>query len=167
MTEAAISLGHDLHKLEINETTITRSGQKAKTTFVQHLKKKFYANEPLTVHWDGKLLQDSTSKQHVHCLPFLLSGSNIDKLLGVSKLTSATGEQQANAVADALQEWEVSEAVVSMCFDTTAANTGHQSSTCILLEQKLGRNLLHFAYCRHGNYFSSSISINLRRKFWS
>ena len=94
------------------------------------------------------MLQDLTSKQHAHRLPILLSGLNIDKLLGVFKLTFATGEQQANAAADALQEWGVSEAVVSMCFDTTAANTGHRSGICILLEQKLGRNLLHFA-CRH------------------
>ena len=35
-----------------------------------------------------------------------------------------------------------------MCFDTTAVNTGHRNGTCVSLEQKLGRNLLHFA-CRH------------------
>ena len=90
-----------------------------------------------------------TSKQHVDRLPILLSGPNIDKLLGVPKLTSGTGEQQANAVVDALQEWGVSEAVVSMYFDTTAANTGRRSGTCILLEQKLGRDLLHLACCDH------------------
>ena len=66
-----------------------------------------------------------TSKQHVHRLPFLLSGSNVDKLLGIPKLTFATGEQQANAVADALQEWGISEAVVSMCFETTLVCTRH------------------------------------------
>ena len=93
-------------------------------------------------------MQDLTSKQHVHRLPILLSDPNIDKFLGVPKLTFVTDEQQANTIADALQEWGVSEAFVSMCFDTTVANTRHQSGTYILLEQKLGRNLLHFA-CHH------------------
>ena len=41
LSEAAINLGHDPHKLAINRTTIARSRQKAKTTFVQHLKKSF------------------------------------------------------------------------------------------------------------------------------
>jgi len=35
-----------------------------------------------------------------------------------------------------------------MSFDTTASNTGPTSGACVLLEQKLQQNLLHFA-CRH------------------
>ncbi|XP_015122270.1 uncharacterized protein LOC107044756 [Diachasma alloeum] len=35
-----------------------------------------------------------------------------------------------------------------MIFDTTASNTGSTNGTCVLLEQLLGRNLLHLA-CRH------------------
>ena len=76
-------------------------------------------------------MQDLTSKQHVDRLPILLSGPNIDKLLGIPRHTSGTGEQQAKAVVVALQEWGVSEAVVSMYFDTTAANTGRRSGTCV------------------------------------
>ena len=40
------------------------------------------------------------------------------------------------------------ETVLSMCFDTTTANKGDRSGTCVWLEQKLARNLLHFA-CHH------------------
>jgi hypothetical protein len=35
-----------------------------------------------------------------------------------------------------------------MCFDTTASNTRLISGACVLLEKKLGRNLLKLA-CRH------------------
>jgi hypothetical protein len=38
--------------------------------------------------------------------------------------------------------------VAATCFDTTAANTGHRNGACVLLEQKLKKDLLHFA-CRH------------------
>lgn len=148
LTETAISLGHDPHNLAINRTTIARSRQKARAEFARQIKKEFHANEPLTVHWDGKLLQDLTSKEHVDRLPILVSGPSINKLLGVPKLTSGTGELQAHAIFDALQEWGVCETVAAMCFDTTAANTGRRSGACVLLEQILGRGLLYLA-CRH------------------
>ncbi|ESN92918.1 hypothetical protein HELRODRAFT_165054 [Helobdella robusta] len=47
-----------------------------------------------------------------------------------------------------LKLWDVSEDIIGMCFDTTAANIGTSSGACVLLEKLLHRNLLHFA-CRH------------------
>lgn len=38
-----------------------------------------------------------------------------------------------------------------MSFDTTASNTGAYNGACVLLEQKLGKELLHLA-CRHHIY---------------
>lgn len=37
---------------------------------------------------------------------------------------------------------------VAMCFDTTGTYTGPDNGACVLLERKLGRDLLHLA-CRH------------------
>src|SRR6218665_1457210 len=45
------------------------------------------------------------------------------------------------------QDWSVADRVKAMCFDTTSSNTGHQAGACILLEQKLERDLLYLA-CR-------------------
>jgi len=42
----------------------------------------------------------------------------------------------------------LTEDVVGMSFDTTAANTGHRNGTCVLLEHKIGKDLLWLA-CRH------------------
>ena len=36
-----------------------------------------------------------------------------------------------------------------MCFDTTSSNTGHRAGACILLEQKLERDLLYLACWHH------------------
>ena len=105
----------------------------------------------LEVHWDGKLLPDLTGKELVDRLPALLSGVGLHQLLGVSKLTSSTGEAQASAVEDLLNEWRISDRVVAMCFDTTASNTGKHKGACVLLENKLGKKLLHLA-CRHHIY---------------
>ena len=36
-----------------------------------------------------------------------------------------------------------------MCFDTTSSNTGCKNGACVLLEQKLGFELLHLSCCHH------------------
>lgn len=63
-------------------------------------------------------------------------------------MLSGTGDQQASAVYSLLQEWELHEAVIGLSFDTTAVNTGRCNGVCILIEQKLDRDLFHLA-CRH------------------
>ena len=47
---------------------------------------------------------------------------SVNRLLGVRKLASGTGEAQA--VVDALKEWGISEEVAALSFDTTATNSG-------------------------------------------
>lgn len=69
-------------------------------------------------------------------------------LLGVPQLEAGTGIQISTAVYDSLVEWIALDQVQALCFDTTASNTGYLNGACILLEQKIGRDLLYFA-CRH------------------
>ena len=101
---------------------------------------------PLIVHWDGKLLQDLTGREHVYRMPVLVSDHGVNKLLGVPKLTGGTGENKAAAVYTLLKDWSVADHVKAMCFDTTSSNTGHRAGACILLEQKLERDLLYLPW---------------------
>jgi len=103
---------------------------------------------PLVVHWDGKLLPDLTGKEKVDRLPVLVSGKGISQLFTVAKLPSGTGEAQADAVFEAVSEWGLADSIRAMCFDTTSSNTGRIAGACVLLEQKLGKELLSLA-CRH------------------
>jgi len=66
-----------------------------------------------------------------------LTGYETEKILGIVKLTTGTGQAQASATFELLKLWEVSEDVIGMSFDTTASNTGPTSGACVLLEQKL------------------------------
>ena len=105
----------------------------------------------LTVHWDGKLLKESTTHKHVDRLPVLVSGAAVEQLLGVPKLSSGTGKEQASAVLHCLAEWGVGSPVVALCFDTTASNTGRHAGACTLvelIERGLDKNLIFLA-CRH------------------
>jgi hypothetical protein len=60
-------------------------------------------------------------------LPVLVSGDGMDKLLGVPKVSSGTGENEATAVNKLVAEWQLIEKVQAMCFDTTSVNTGRHS----------------------------------------
>ena len=70
-----------------------------------------------------------------------MSGVGIHQLLSVSKLSSGTGEASASAAYDAAEAWKIIDQVKCMCFDTTSVNTGHRNGACILLEQKLDKDL--------------------------
>jgi len=53
-----------------------------------NIKAAFKSNFPRTVHWDGKTLLDIIGRDNFDCLPILISGGGVHKLLGVPKLNS-------------------------------------------------------------------------------
>jgi len=70
------------------------------------------------------------------------------KLLGVPPLLKGTGKLMAEAVYNLINNWNLSNHIQFMCFDTTDSYTGLKSGACVLLEKMLGRNLIKLA-CRH------------------
>ena len=75
----------------------------------------------------------------------------MDQLLHtcIPKLDNGMGNATAEAVYGASEQWGISEKVKAMCFDTTASNTGLCKGACILLEQKMDRDLLWFPCRQH------------------
>jgi len=54
----------------------------------------------------------------------------------------------AKTVVRTLEDWDLTERISGMSFDTTASNTGRNNGACVLIEQQLTKDLLYFA-CRH------------------
>ena len=148
LTPALQSLGHDPAEFNINRSSIRRQRIKCRQKIAANLKAEFRPGVPLTIHWDGKLLEDICSKEIVDRLPVLVSGVGVDQLLAVPKLLSGTGEASAAAVYEAVVAWNICDQVKCMCFDTTVVNSGPRNGACILLEQKLDKDMLWCA-CRH------------------
>ena len=146
--ETARSLGQDIQPLALNRSSIRRQRLKQRKTSSKQIQDNFDPQFSVIVHWDGKILPDLTGTATVDRLPVLLSGNSVSQLLAVPKLPSGTGKDQSEAVFSVLKEWKLEEKVQGMCFDTTYSNTGQHKGACILLEQLLGRELLHLA-CRH------------------
>lgn len=150
IAETVKSLGLGIDDIALNRDTIRRERIKQRSEQATALQDKFKTtcNVPLVVHWDGKLIADLTSKEKIDRLPVIVSGNGVYSLLTVAKLARGTGEDQAAAVYMALEEWGIADRVRAMSFDTTSSNTGRIAGACVLLEQKLGKELLSLA-CRH------------------
>lgn len=144
----AESLGVNTDALIINRTSIKYTRERFRKERMEKIRNDFNASEigPCVVHWDRKLLPSLYRKQLVDRLPVIISHNGTDQLLGVPELRSGTGENQATAVYQELENWGLIENVQALCCDTTASNTCR--GVCILLEQKLERDILYLP-CRH------------------
>jgi hypothetical protein len=148
---AAKSMNIDINSLTSSRTSIQRTRQKVREQTATRLKDQFVGTGAYVVHWDGKILPNITNKESVDRLPIIVSGLCKEKLLGVPKLASGTGIQQATAVHNMLEEWGLASTIQAMCFDTTSSNTGSANGTCVILEGLLHRDLLYLP-CRHHIY---------------
>lgn len=148
------ALGLSADNFPINKSSIQRIRTKARKIRAEAIKIDFQNNSPevVTVHWDGKLLP---ALNQIKCteerLPIIITFGNKEQILAVPKLKNSSGTEQAEAVSKALTDWDLRDKVQIMCCDTTASNTGPFNGACILLEQKLERELILFA-CRHHVY---------------
>lgn len=148
ITPVLQNLGHNPAEYKVSYASIRRERMKHRKAIAEGLKAEFRSEVPLTIHWDGKLLPDITGKETVDRLPILVSGDGVDQLLAVPKLPSGTGEASADAVYQAALAWGLCDSIKAMSFDTTAVNTGRLNGACVLLEQKMDKELLWLA-CRH------------------
>ena len=105
------------------------------------------------VHWNGKLMKDTNGSSadqgaNVDRIAVAVSGYEVNKILGITKPLPGTGKAQASANFKLLSLWGIIDYTVGMCFVTITKNTGAQNNGCVLLEQQMGKQLLHFT-CRH------------------
>ena len=148
----------DLSNFSISRATLDRKRASNRTVIMEQAMEEFSRNKPVraALHWDGKLVQDTTGILReneailVSGAPHYLEG----KLLAVSLLVdeegqpTSTGEAQALAVLQQVQNWGVEENIVALVFDTTASNSGVHRGATVRLLKSLARPLFFLA-CRH------------------
>ena len=118
-----------------------RSQHRSEITSSIHADFSLVDKQQLVVHWDGKIMADTTNKEDpkskVDRLAVVVTGRELEKILGIVKLPAGTGTAQASATHQLLELWSMTSDVVVMCFDTTSANTGTVKGACSLLESHL------------------------------
>ena len=139
-----------------SSSTIYRARRASRSTAAADVRAEFVKevddnDAVLVLHWDGKLMANIDGEPgRVDRLALVVSSPQLshEKLLAVPLLRAGTGAAMANKAAEVVAEWELEDRVGALSFDTTASNTGVHSGCCKLLEEKVGRPLLHLA-CRH------------------
>ena len=149
LTEAAHSPDQNLEEFNINRSSIRCQRLKHRAAMASNIREEFRSGTPLVAHWVGKLVMDLTTKEHLDGLAIIISGIGGAQLLAVAKLGSGTGKRMVASVVSALETWGVADQVVAISFDTTAPNTGRRNGSCVLIEQKMEKDLLHFARRHH------------------
>ena len=130
-----------------------RYSVEVRETIVENIKKDWSPPSIALVHWDGKLMLTLDGVHKEERLPVLVSGIGGSKLLGVPAISSissseCTGNIIAHSTVALLEEWNCTDSVVGMVFDTTSSNTGHKTAGCIQVQRLLNKPLVGFA-CRH------------------
>ena len=137
----------------LSRISTSRGRRKLRFMKLETLKK--YISDDLgvnyfTIHWDEKQLKAGKAFNQQEHLAVLASSARgeVVKLLGTTVLDNGSGLNQARAIKNMLEEWNIKERCVAMCFDTTASNTGRFAGVFILLEAFIGYPLL-WTSCRH------------------
>ncbi|XP_043468110.1 uncharacterized protein LOC122502231 isoform X2 [Leptopilina heterotoma] len=146
-----IALDLDPSEFIINRSSIKRKREEFRKESAIKTQNEFMNSntEFVVVHWDSKILPDLSGKESVDRLPVIVMSQDKEQLLGVPKLSSATGEEVACAVYEILMQWSLENKIQALVFDTTASNSGRLNGACVLLEQKLNRDILFLAYRHH------------------
>lgn len=151
---AAEAFGVNVHDFVINTTSIHEARQNLRKKRFEAIKKlvpNLFSTLPSTIHWDGKMLTEYFRRETVDRLAIIVTCGEIEQLLGVPKLSSGSGANQAKAVFDSLTDWSLLENIEALCCDSTASNTGRDKGACVLLEILMEKELL-WLICRHHIY---------------
>lgn len=97
--------------------------------------------QPLTVHWDTKLLSGMLGRNEER-LSIVATSPDFEQIINIPDLSSGTGLEIASAVYESLDENQILNRVEAFVFDTTASNTGRFKGACTLLEKRIGRDIL-------------------------
>lgn len=110
ISSIAKSLGHDVSTLVLNKESIRNSRKEIRVQKQNELRATFKPQVNLTVHWDSKLLPSILSSKatpKTERLAIVVSGEGIRKLLAVPPIQNSTGIEQAEAVYNAVVDWDL------------------------------------------------------------
>ena len=99
------SVGVDLDDVVLSRSSICRARAVTCKEAAADIKQNFLPDKPLLLHWDGKLLPDIAGESKlVDRNAVLISAGGMEQLLAVLKIDRGTGENQANAYIQKLDD---------------------------------------------------------------
>jgi hypothetical protein len=140
--------GIQMDEITLSKTSIHEARIGARKSLAEEVREQFTPATPLIAHFDGKLLPDRDGSKSDR-MPIVVSGKDVEKLLGIPRLSTGTGVLMGETVVKFLQDWDgVPEWLAGLCFDTTASNTGIHTGAITVIQKAFDKRLLFLA-CRH------------------
>ena len=152
--------GVNLEDIILSRSTVHRKrfqkieavGDKLRQEIITTLKGK-----KLCVHFDGKRVkqieEDLKITVSVERIAVSVTSPDMDEtddvLLGVVQAASSKGSDQAVAILNLLEYFNIVDQIFVVCCDTTASNTGIHSGAVVILSSILNTPLLWFLCRRH------------------
>ena len=128
--------GGVINQLSLSKSTARRHRSSARSEQAATIKRDFNSNVG-QINFDGKLLADLGGFGKVNRLAVVLIQEE-----------DSTGRTEADKVKEIIDDWNLTEKIIAVGFDTTSSNTGVHKGACTILQQLLNRQILWMA-CRH------------------
>lgn len=137
-----------LYVISYFQLTICKKNHQARVEQMENAQKEFSPSEAVVIHIDTKRMKKGVGLESEERLAVTTSGFGTEQIVGVPVIPTGTGKDIAQAVVKLLEEKGIENSIKGICYDTTAANSGIQNGSVVLLEKLIGRSLLRLP-CRH------------------
>ena len=118
-------------------------------------KQKLKEHDRYILHVDGKQLKDIGKKGakggEYERIAMLCTASGEELLVAIPKLEDSKAPTQVSAIIKELDNFEIKQKIIGICYDNAPVNVGHEGGVGVLLEKELNRKLLKIS-CRHHFY---------------
>ncbi|XP_029708295.2 uncharacterized protein LOC109401706 [Aedes albopictus] len=148
LTATAVGLGLNTNSVASSRSSLYRRRTKARVEQMENAQKEFSPSEAVVIHIDTKRMKKGVGLESEERLAVTTSGFGTEQIVGVPVIPTGTGKDIAQAVVKLLEEKGIENSIKGICYDTTAANSGIQNGSVVLLEKLIGRSLLRLP-CRH------------------
>ena len=151
--EIILESSGDVSMVAASYATADRSRRKVVSDIALQIRDEWRPPKLCTLHWDGKLMPTlRNNRLQTERLSVTAGDADELKLLGVPSYMKGSDESCGSIIADLTfqltEQWNCSDRIVNMTFDTTKSNTGHLTAACIAIQNKLEKALL-WSGCRH------------------
>lgn len=145
-----VYLSISVDDLALNRSTIRRERIELCEKRYKEIRQHFGVSESTSyvLHWDGKIVPDLQNFANVDRLPVLVTFEGKEQLLGVPKIESGTGINQANCLYEMASDWGLYDGIQALCCNTASTNLRPLNSAAVNLERLLDRDLLYLP-CGH------------------
>jgi len=106
LAASAQSLGVDVAQTNINRRSIHRKREQIRSTMYAKIMQSVGPSYPLTVHWDGKIVDSLEGNSRVDRIAIIVTGYNTEQFLAVPIVPSGSAKEIVNCVVSALRKWE-------------------------------------------------------------